>query len=329
MKTYDNNPCAFKLDGLIAAPFTPFHADGELNLAIIPEYAAYLKEIGVNGIFICGTTGEGGSLSIYERQQVLQAWVSAAKGELQIIAHIGHASAKESRELAVHAAETGAEAIAAMPCSRWPISDIDTLVNWIADIAKATLLPFYYYHIPSISGVNLPMRQMLECACDRVPNLSGIKFTYEDLLDFQLCRDACDARYDISFGRDEALLSALALGATSAVGSTYNFAAPLYSRIISAFAEADHGTAVQLQRQSAELIDVMIKHGGLSAIKAAMSYTGLDLGPCRLPMKSLKVKQTSLLLNDLEQRGLLQYIARADNKSGPTAQFIRDAVPLP
>ena len=64
-----------KLQGLIAAPFTPMHKDGSLNLSIIPSYYNLLKENSVNGAFICGSTGEGVSMSVTEKKAVAVAIV--------------------------------------------------------------------------------------------------------------------------------------------------------------------------------------------------------------------------------------------------------------
>src|SRR5438067_649712 len=78
---------------------------------------------------------------------------------------------------------------------------------------------------------------------DRIPNLAGLKFTNSDLATFQRLLRLRDGRFDVVWGFDEYLLAALALGAEGAVGSTYNFAAPLYHRIIAALAKGDLAAA--------------------------------------------------------------------------------------
>src|SRR5690554_5719942 len=92
-----------RIAGLIAAPFTPFHADGQLNLRMIERQAAHLIASGVSGAFICGTTGESASLTIAERKLIAQRWVEVAGRELAIIVHTGHNCLADSRELAAHA----------------------------------------------------------------------------------------------------------------------------------------------------------------------------------------------------------------------------------
>lgn len=68
-----------KISGLIAAPFTPFDENGELNLELIPQYYAMLKRNRVTGAFICGSTGEGVSLTFEEKVAVMTAWARLTK----------------------------------------------------------------------------------------------------------------------------------------------------------------------------------------------------------------------------------------------------------
>ena len=142
-----------KLVGLIAAPFTPMHADGRINLDIIPSYASLLAKDGVSGAFICGTTGEGSSLTIDERKSIAEAWATACNSlDLALIVHVGHNSVEEAKSLARHAQEIGANSVAALPPSYFKPGSMEALIAICAEIASAApALPFYYYHIPSVT----------------------------------------------------------------------------------------------------------------------------------------------------------------------------------
>jgi N-acetylneuraminate lyase len=288
------------LRGLIAAPFTPFHADGTLALELIPVQAAALVANGVSGAFVCGSTGEGASLTIVERQSVVEAWIAAAPAELRVVVHVGHTSVEESRGLARHAVQAGASAIAAYAPSYYKPATVAELVECCASIASAAPdLPFYYYHIPSMTGVNLSCLAFLSVARDRISNLAGIKFTHENLMEYLACLRFEGGRYDILFGRDECLVAALALGAKGAIGSTYNYIAPIFRELIAAFGAGDLELATERQTQANRIIDVMSRHGGQSAGKAIMGMTGIDCGPCRLPLPSLSETARERLREDL------------------------------
>ncbi len=293
-----------RFTGLIAAPFTPFHEDGSLAPEIIPQQAAQLAADGVTGAFVCGSTGEGASLTIAERKQVAQAWIQSAPPELSVIVHVGHTAVEESRELARHAAGAGAAAIAAYAPHYFKPASVTDLVECCARIAAAAPeLPFYYYHIPSMTGVTLACADFLAAARDRIPNLAGIKFTHENLMDYLACLRFEDGRYDILFGRDESLLAALAIGAQGAVGSTYNYIGPLFNQLIEAFNAGDLIKAAELQSQANRIIQIMIDHGGQPAGKAIASLRGIDLGPVRAPLRNLDAEQKDKLAAALESAG--------------------------
>jgi N-acetylneuraminate lyase len=299
------------LPGLVAAPFTAFRPDGELALDAIPRQAQQLVRNGVIGAFICGTTGEGSSLSSDERRSVAVAWVAARPAGLKVIVHVGHLSLPDSCALARHAQEIGADAIAALAPSFFKPGRVDELVAWCARVAAAApRLPFFYYHIPVMTGVNISAAAFLDRAATEIPTLAGIKFTHEDLADLQATLTRSGENFAVLFGRDEMLLSALELGVHGAVGSTYNYAAPLYVRMMRARAAGDLAAAQRDQAKSRAFIDVMVRAGGQSAGKAIMKLVGLDCGPARLPMRNLSEAEVGVLRAQLEAIGFFEFASK-------------------
>ena len=96
-----------------------------------------------------------------------------------------------------------------------------------------------------------------------------------------------------------AVLSALALGATGAIGSTYNYAAPLYHRLLEAFAAGDLEAARHHQRQSVALVRILLRYGVVAAGKAIMAMLGIDCGPVRSPLADLNAGQRRSLCEEL------------------------------
>src|SRR5690349_12312343 len=99
-----------RLTGLVAAPHTPMAADGSVLPRSIDQQVQLLIEGGVSAAFVCGTTGEGLSLTSAERMQVVERWVRAAPTSLPVVVHVGHTSAPEARALAAHAQSVRATA---------------------------------------------------------------------------------------------------------------------------------------------------------------------------------------------------------------------------
>jgi len=296
------------LTGLVAAPHTAMHEDGSINPGAIEKQAARLIADGVTGAFICGSTGEGHSLTSKERRAVAEVWRKAiGQGPVKLIVHAGHNSLEEAKQLTSHAREIGADAVAVMaPCYFKPAT-VSDLLDFCAPIAaECASLPFYFYDIPALTGVNLSMLEFLRKADGRIPNLAGIKFTSTNLMSLQECLEFEDGRFNILFGCDEMLLSALALGVPGAVGSTYNYCAPLYHSIIAAYRAGDMATAQALQMKSVKLVQVLVQYGVLAAGKALMSLVGADCGPVRPPVRRLTEEQKARLFRQVEALGILQ-----------------------
>lgn len=298
-----------KIEGLIAAPYTPFDQKGELNTALIPTYADYLKRSGVKGVFVNGTTGEGPSLTAEERMQSAEAWSKNKDQQFKVIIHVGHNSLRNSQQFAKHAQEIGADGIGAMPPNFFKPTDIASLISFNASVAKAASeIGYYYYHIPSMTGVNFAMIDFIKEAELQIPNLAGIKFTHENFMDLKLCLEYDDRKYTILQGRDEVLLCGLALGVNAAIGSTYNYMAPLYLRMIEAFDQADLQLANELQLKAIKIIQVLIKYGGgIKAGKSFMRLVGLDCGNARLPVQSLTSSEEKLLQDELDGLSFQDY----------------------
>lgn len=294
----------FRLTGLVAAGFTPMHADGSLNLGQVGPIVDHLVGHGLNAIYICGSTGEGPLLTIEERKATAAAYVRASGGRLPIVVQVGHSSPAEARRLAAHAQQIGADAVSAVAPYYFKPESVDVLVQCLVEItAGAPELPFYYYHIPSFTGVGLDMVELLRCASDNVPTLVGIKYTAPTLDETQTLLEFADGRFDILSGRDEMLLAALATGARGAIGSTYNFAAPLYRRLMAAFQAGDLAEARRCQALSVAMIRAIFHRGGQAGMKAAMNLIGPDCGPARLPLVTCGPQQVAKLERDLRTIG--------------------------
>jgi N-acetylneuraminate lyase len=299
-----------RIQGLVAATHTPFHQDGTLRLDIVEEQAAHLHKSGVSHAFIGGTTGESSSLTLQERTALAVRWFEVTQGaELKVIVHVGSNCLADSRHLAAQAQELGAVAVSALAPSYFKPGNVATLVESMSEIASAAPeLPFYYYEIPTMTGLTLLPSEFLAQAADRIPNLAGIKFTSSNLMEYQLCRDSHGGRFDIPFGFDEMMLGALAFGATGAVGSSFNFAAPIYNRLIAAFHCGDLISAREEQMRSVRTIQKLAARGYMGAAKATMKMLGVDVGPARLPCGSLNEAQTQALRSDLDQMGFFEWV---------------------
>ena len=292
-----------KIKGLIDAPFTPFHEDGSLNLAPIPEYAALLARNGLKGVFINGSSGEGYMLTEEERMQLAEAWMAAVPEDFKVIVHVGSTSVMSSRRLAEHAQKIGAWGIGAMATPFPKIGSIEQLCRYCEEIASAAPnLPFYYYHIPAFNGAFLSMYDFLKAVDGRIPNFAGIKYTFERLYEYNRCRRYQHGKFDMLHGQDETILPCLAMGgAQGGIGGTTNYNGRCLTGILEAWEKGDLEKVRQLQDFAQDVIDVICNfRGNIVGGKRIMKLIGLDLGPNRVPFMSVTEEEEQELRRQLE-----------------------------
>ena len=300
-----------KLKGLIVAPFTGFTDDGEVDIQAVGRQQKYYKDNGIIGAYVCGTTGEGSSLTIEEKKALFREWAKYRDESFTVIGFVGGTSVKEAKELTAFAAACGLDAVAMTAPYYQRAANVHELALTLAEVAAAAPeLPFFYYHIPVLTHVCFPMIGLLREVDGLIPNFAGIKYTFEDMMDYLFCLEYGDHKYDILFGRDEMMLSALVLGGEAFVGSTYGYSAPVYLDLMEAFRKGDLARAARLQYETDRLIALLAKYGNGTG-KAFMKAAGLALGPCRHPLTTLSEDQYARLLEDLRALDFDRYQCKA------------------
>ena len=292
-----------KIIGLIDAPFTPFHENGDLNLEPIEKYAAMLQKNGLQGVFINGSSGEGYMLTTEERMQLAERWLKVAPQGFKVIVHVGSCCLRESQKLAAHAQEIGAWGIGSMAPPFPKIGRIEELVKYCEAIANsAPDLPFYYYHIPAFNGAFLPMLELLKAVDGRISNFAGIKYTFESLYEYNQCRLYKNGKYDMLHGQDETILPSLAQGgAQGGIGGTTNYNGRELVGIIEAWKNGDIETAREKQNFSQEVTNVICRYRGtIVGGKRIMKLLGFDLGPNRVPFQNMTNEEEQQMKKELE-----------------------------
>lgn len=286
---------------IIAPPHTPLHPNGSLNLEVVELQAEHFRRTGISGVFVAGSTGEGQSLSVAERMALAESWVEVApEFGLEVLIQVGHNCHEDACYLARHAAEIGVDAISASaPCYYRPAT-VDDLVVTCADLARsANSTPFYFYDIPSLTNVRLPIVSFIESAVEQIPTFAGVKYTNPDLMQLQECLQTSAGKSEILFGCDELLLSGYMFGCRGAVGSTYNLFASHASTMIASFESGDVEIAAKMQNKLVAAIRCMQRFGFTASCKTAMKLVGIDCGPPRLPIRGLSEQDEESLLSQL------------------------------
>lgn len=297
------------MKNLIAATYAPMKDNGDLNPERVENYATFIKKNKINGVFINGSTGDFVSLNTGERMLLLDAWAQFKDPEIRLINHVGHTSLREATELAAHS-KGRADAVAAIAPFYFGPANLDKLLEYCRTIAEAAELPFYYYHLPALTGVNFDMVRFSRLAVEQIPNFAGIKFTENNAVEFQKL-NVSQPDLDIFFGVDEAFIASLSLGAKGWVGSTYNQLAPLYHKIHENFQKGDLAEANRLQSLAIYFVETLAAQGGFNgAGKSFMKLIGLDCGPSRYPHTTLSIADLKSTKEDFDLKGITDLLSQ-------------------
>ncbi|MEA5043494.1 MAG: dihydrodipicolinate synthase family protein, partial [Petrimonas sp.] len=139
-----------------------------------------------------------------------------------------------------------------------------------------------------------------------IPNLAGVKFTHNNLMEMGDCIQLDNGAFEVLHGFDETLICGLALGAVAGVGSTYNYIPHVYLNILKSMESNDVETARAFQMQSVEMVKIIIQYGGgVRGGKAIMNLIGIECGPCRPPFATFEREEYDALKENLQGIGLL------------------------
>jgi N-acetylneuraminate lyase len=279
------------LAGVFSALITPLHADGTLNLDLLPALADAQIAQGIHGFYVGGSTGEAFLQSPDERKAVLAGFARAAKARAKLIAHVGAIATHEAVGLAHAAADAGYDAISAIPPFYYDFSAAEVLAHYRA-LADATPLPLIVYNFPAKSARPLSTADLLMLL--EHPKIIGVKHTSQNL--YQLERIKTAAPHAVVYnGFDEMFVGGVAMGADGGIGTTYNFMGNLFVQMWNAVRAGQLDQARALQTRANAVIDVLIEVGVFPGTKAMLQLQGLDCGPCRAPFGALTEAQRAKL----------------------------------
>jgi dihydrodipicolinate synthase/N-acetylneuraminate lyase len=263
------------LKGALAAALTPLRDAGEaLDEAAVGPYVDFLAAGGVDGLLALGTTGEGFLLPVEQRRRAAHLFVEAAAGRLQVAVHCGAQSTWDTVELAAHAADIGADAVAVMAPPYFPLDDDELLAHLAAAARAAAPTPFYVYEFAARSGYAVPI-SVLERLRESAPNFRGLKVSdtpWERFAPYLL------EGLDVFVGPESLIPEGLAAGAAGAVSAL----ASAFPELVSAAVRNPDGADLGPVRAALERFPLQ------AAAKIVVAGRGVPMEPdVRRPLRTL------------------------------------------
>ena len=280
MEPYDLS----KFSGVTVAMNACYDEKGEINPSVIRKLARHYLDVGITGLYIGGSTGEGLLQSAEERKLVLETVLNEIRGKMTVIAHIGAPSTRESVELAIHAEAAGADALSAVPSIYYRISEEGVGEHW-ERIIKSSSLPFIMYYIPQTTGFQVSPALLQRMLRNR--QVIGMKITTESTYELQRFKVLGGERFLVFNGPDEQYLAGRLMGADGGIGGTYGVMPELYLRLEHCIATGMLGDARQWQYKINEIIGELLQLPLYAACKEILGHQGFLCGQPRSPLERL------------------------------------------
>jgi 4-hydroxy-tetrahydrodipicolinate synthase len=144
--------------GLSAAASTPFHDDGTINHALLVDHVKWCLANGCSSVTVFGTTGEGASIALAEREQVFGALAAHRIGGDKVVGGVAAATLPDAVAQARAALDFGCRALLLAPPFYFKNVSDDGLFKWFAQLFEtlgAAARDVLLYHIPSMTQAGL------------------------------------------------------------------------------------------------------------------------------------------------------------------------------
>jgi dihydrodipicolinate synthase/N-acetylneuraminate lyase len=283
-------PWAFGHPPLIVAAATPLRDGGRaLDVEAIAPMVAFLESHGADGVFCCGTTGEGILLSTDERRAAARAFRTAVGGRLLV--HAGAQTTAETVTLAADAAELGADGVAVIPPPYFPLEPAALADHLVAAAAACAPLPFFVYVFTRRSGYPLPV-SVITSVAERAPNLVGLKVSESPMADVA---PYLALGLPVLVGSEPLIVPALARGA---VGTVSGLAAAFPDEVRAVLDDPSPAGEARLDTFRA----AMEAQPFVPAVKHVLGRRGLPLRPdVRAPLQPLDAGRAAVLVAALAE----------------------------
>lgn len=305
--------------GVICALITPFAQDQSPDLGAFGQVIDFQLEKGTHGLFPLGTTGEGPLLQPDERRQVAEFAVQRVAGRVPVIVHCGAPDTKTAAELARHAQDIGADAVAVVAPFYFRYGD-EALHRHFASVAEAAPdIDHYVYQNPETVGYSLEVDLVLRLV-DEVANIRGVKDTGDSIARITSYLAHRGRRPEVYAGNNSIVFQALCTGARGAVSALANAVPELVVALYTAWREGRAEESLALQFTLNRLHTALRALPYVGVVKYLVERRGLPAGGTRAPQPLLAPAQVDLVERRLRAAEDLQPWLEPIQRATPARQ---------
>lgn len=291
-----------QVHGVIVATITPFNEDGRVEAGMLRDLNEFLVAKGIQGIFSCGSTGEGILLSTEERETAAKLTVQQVQGRVPVIIHTGSIHVNEAIRLTVHAREIGADGAALIPPYYYNMDD-DCILEYYRTIAGAVAdFPIYLYNIP-MNAKNAIRPVVLAKLMKELPNIAGVKESSMDFMNFIHYQEAVPENLCALMGNDAQIYTGLLMGGAGAISATAAAFPEEVAAIYQHYQSGDLEKALAAQRVVIKLREIFRRFTPVAPYKQVLEWQGIKAGLPRRPLRPLSEPEKELLAEELAAVG--------------------------
>ena len=291
-------------EGVATALITPFCQDGSVNYAKLEELINKQIDDGVDGLVICGTTGESATLTEKEHMDVIRESVKFVNGRVPVIAGTGSNCTQTAIEMSREAEEYGADGLL-LVSPYYNKAPAEGLYEHFADTANAVKIPVILYNIAGRTGINIEPETIYKLARD-VKNIVAVKEASGNIS--QIAKIAAltkDLEFDIYSGNDDQVVALCAMGGRGVISVASHIIPKQMHDMVISFRAGDTKKALDIQNKYLSLINTLFIDVNPIPVKEAMNLLGHEVGGFRKPLTPMSDVHRDILKNELVKAGLL------------------------
>ena len=287
--------------GIATALITPFNEEG-IDYEQFGNMIDWQIESGINGLVICGTTGEASTLTDDEHRDAIAYAAKRAAGRVPVIAGTGSNDTGYAKDLTRCACEAGADAVLVVT----PYYNKATqkgLIEMFTDIADNSTAPVILYNVPSRTGVNIEPTTYKVLADHE--NIVGIKEANGNLSKIVETMSYVHEKLDLYSGNDDQIVPLMSLGGIGAISVLSNIMPAQTVEITDKYFAGDVAGAAKLQYKYHSIIDALFSEVNPIPVKAAMAAMGFCQNKLRLPLTTMDEAKAEKMYAIMREHGLL------------------------
>ena len=282
------------MGGFFVAAITPFDAQGKFSAPTLHRLMEKTISEGAAGFLVGGSSAECPLLTFDERIEGLEAAANyAGREKTKLMASVASIHTDEAVRYAKKAQELGYDAMISTVPYYFKFG-MKAIAEYFTALKNAADVPLFLYNFPGNTGIELDIDNPYIRGILTDGTISGVKQTSLNLYQMERMKNL-NPDLVMYGGYDEVYIGARMLGADGAIGSTFNFTLPLFTKIEAAYASKDYELARSLQRRANNIMQALVSCSLFPSIKHILKTQGLDCGGCRRPFPTLTDEQKAYI----------------------------------